>query len=398
MNFESICISNSISDISEDSILFCGDFCPIGRVEEQLSKIQFREFLGEFSTFIDKTVVSLANFEAPFRKSMSKRISKTGPSLSVNPEIAKNICDLGFTTFGMANNHILDYGNSSLLYTKQLLESSGISTFGAGSSKEEASKPFAFSLRNRTYAVLACAEREFSAAGDETPGAYCPSMEELIANIQVLSNTYDTVIVSYHAGNEYYRYPSPGLLSRCHKLVDAGAKAVICHHTHVPGAIEIYNLAPIIYSLGNFAFDRGLNRPSDWFTGIAANLSPDETGQLRLTLIPYHQFNKIPAIQLFSDDQNSKFIDFLKAQKEVLGDSKRLYSEWDRWCTKNREEYLGRILGMGRVAKKLFKIFRFPLLRLSGKKQLYMFNLINCPSHREVLLTLLEGNSKQDRE
>jgi poly-gamma-glutamate synthesis protein (capsule biosynthesis protein) len=41
-----------------------------------------------------------------------------------------------------------------------------------------------------------------------------------------------------------------------HRLIDAGADALICHHTHTLQTIEQYHGHPIYYSIGNFIFDQ----------------------------------------------------------------------------------------------------------------------------------------------
>jgi poly-gamma-glutamate synthesis protein (capsule biosynthesis protein) len=40
------------------------------------------------------------------------------------------------------------------------------------------------------------------------------------------------------------------------QLVDAGADALVCHHTHTLQTIETYRGRSIYYSIGNFIFDQ----------------------------------------------------------------------------------------------------------------------------------------------
>ncbi|MDA9986376.1 CapA family protein [bacterium] len=61
-------------------------------------------------------------------------------------------------------------------------------------------------------------------------------------------------IIYIHGGLEYRFYPSPLARKIAHLLVDNGAKAVIFHHSHIKGAIELYNERYIFYGLGNFLF------------------------------------------------------------------------------------------------------------------------------------------------
>lgn len=43
---------------------------------------------------------------------------------------------------------------------------------------------------------------------------------------------------------------------QAHEYIDAGADALICHHTHTLQSIEEYHGKPIYYSIGNFIFDQ----------------------------------------------------------------------------------------------------------------------------------------------
>lgn len=395
-SIDSIRVVNKTYDIPDESIVFLGDFCPIGRAEAILTDKNLDELMGDFIGFIRKPAISLANLESPFQYPGSSPIRKAGPSISLNPLIADAVSRMGISAFSLANNHIMDYGSSSLMYTVKMLSSHGSSVFGAGPTLAEAAVPFSFTLGKRSYAILAFAEMEFSAASVGRAGAYCPTMDELLPRLQDLSNIYETVIVSYHGGNEFYGYPSPCLQSRCRKMVHAGASAVICHHSHVQGAIEVYEGAPIVYGLGNFIFDRGLSKPSGWYCGYAACLSPAENNLLTISIIPFHQFDEHPAVRLFSESECKELSLTIQHQISVVVDQNKLEVEWFKWCEKQREEYLGRLLGMNKLSKKIFKLLKFPLMRLSHAKRLYMFNLINCPSHREVLLTLLQDRYTRD--
>jgi poly-gamma-glutamate capsule biosynthesis protein CapA/YwtB (metallophosphatase superfamily) len=53
---------------------------------------------------------------------------------------------------------------------------------------------------------------------------------------------------------------------------DAGANAVIGHHTHIISGHEVYKEAPIFYSLGNFCFDWEGLRNLPWNKGMIVRL------------------------------------------------------------------------------------------------------------------------------
>jgi poly-gamma-glutamate synthesis protein (capsule biosynthesis protein) len=64
------------------------------------------------------------------------------------------------------------------------------------------------------------------------------------------------IIVSLHWGGEHTLKPIPLQRQQAHDLIDAGADALICHHTHTLQTIEQYQGKPIYYSIGNFIFDQ----------------------------------------------------------------------------------------------------------------------------------------------
>ena len=64
------------------------------------------------------------------------------------------------------------------------------------------------------------------------------------------------VIVSLHWGGEHTLKPVPSQRLEAHRLINAGADALICHHTHTLQTIEHYRGKPIYYSIGNFIFDQ----------------------------------------------------------------------------------------------------------------------------------------------
>ena len=66
-----------------------------------------------------------------------------------------------------------------------------------------------------------------------------------------------------------------------HRLIDAGASAVIGAHPHVTQPIETYRGRPIVYSLGNFVFDYYPNDPAVW-TGWLVRLRARRSGEIGL--------------------------------------------------------------------------------------------------------------------
>lgn len=170
----------------------------------------------------------------------------------------------GFDLLSLANNHALDYGAEGLLGGIALLNEAGIKTVGAGEDLNAAGKPAIFEINGLRLGFLAYANVpiEFNGfdvssweAGPETAGLLWGTPERIAADVGRLVTEVDHVIVLLHSGREYQRSPSDIQISLSVAAIDAGATAVIGHHTHVLQPVEQRNGGIIAYGLGNFAFD-----------------------------------------------------------------------------------------------------------------------------------------------
>ncbi|MDU2077138.1 MAG: CapA family protein, partial [Veillonella sp.] len=155
----------------------------------------------------------------------------------------------------LANNHSLDQGVEGLTTTLNLLKQHKIAHAGAGANLKEAKKPFIFEKDDIRIGFYLCTENEFTMATCHTMGANPFDVLDSFDEVKVLKAQCDYVIVLYHGGKEFYRYPSPMLQRYCRKFVDSGANLVICQHNHCVGSREDYQGGTIIYGQGNFIFN-----------------------------------------------------------------------------------------------------------------------------------------------
>ena len=125
----------------------------------------------------------------------------------------------------------MDYGAQGLRDTMEILSTHDISYTGAGESLGRAQQPFIFRADGKTIGVYACAEHEFTIAGKASPGANPFDPLYSLDHISELKQKCDYVIVTYHGGKEYYRYPSPRLSEVCRKIAQKGADLVLCQHS-----------------------------------------------------------------------------------------------------------------------------------------------------------------------
>src|SRR5690606_19647437 len=123
-------------------------------------------------------------------------------------------------------------GGAGVVDTIAACRAAGIDIVGAGPDAESAARPAIIEYEGWKIGVLAAAEREFNAAGPDTPGAHIFDPLETLERVRALKSACDYVIFLYHGGIEYYPYPSPMLQRLCRAVVRHGADLVLCQHSH----------------------------------------------------------------------------------------------------------------------------------------------------------------------
>ncbi len=178
-----------------------------------------------------------------------------------NPERVALLKEMGVDLALLANNHVFDYGKEAVLDTFETLETADIAYFGAGRNLEEAMKPYYVELDGITIAFVAASRAEKNKmtpqATESEPGILrCYDTELFLNVIKEADANADIVLACVHWGTEYSTVLEEVQLTTGKLYLDAGADAVIGSHSHCLQGMEIYDGKPIIYSLGNFWFNR----------------------------------------------------------------------------------------------------------------------------------------------
>jgi poly-gamma-glutamate capsule biosynthesis protein CapA/YwtB (metallophosphatase superfamily) len=163
-----------------------------------------------------------------------------------------------FDAVSVANNHSGDYGAEAFLETLTRLKAARLPYFGGGRDLSEAHAPLLLKKHGVTIALLGYDEfhpRSFEAA-PERAGVAWAEEEQIVLDITRARAAGAQVVLPFlHWGWENEPAPSARQRELARAMIDAGASAVIGAHPHVPQGAEMYRGKPIIYSLGNFAFD-----------------------------------------------------------------------------------------------------------------------------------------------
>ena len=176
------------------------------------------------------------------------------------PEWLNTLRQHGITHLNLANNHSIDQGRDGLIDTKQNIEKAGMTALGAGQDMTEASLPVLLASQPRNVWLvpsLRLALENYAYLPDK-PCVSQEPMDSLLQRIDNLRKADSTavIIVSLHWGGEHTRQPVPRQRMEAHRLINAGADILVCHHTHTLQTIEEYHGKKIYYSIGNFIFDQ----------------------------------------------------------------------------------------------------------------------------------------------
>lgn len=377
--------------MESNQIIIGGDVCPTASNVDLFCNGDVDTLFGKrIREIVDNSNGLIFNLEVPLTDEMEP-IIKSGPNLIAPAAAIKLLRNLPILCVGLANNHILDQGLKGLRSTLSLLQKSDIPHVGAGYNLSEARGAMALPASDVRICVYACAEHEFTIADQSTAGANPFDPFDSITDIRKLSKQYDRIIVLFHGMKEYYRYPSPETVKRCHALVEAGASIVVCQHSHCIGCAESYLDSHIIYGQGDFCFTHG-NTNDMRRTGLLIGYSPTENS------VEYYPIvNDGHRVQIADSSEGAVILDaFIKRSENILQEG-FIQTSWDRFCDELIGEYTSSMLGsikpkgLAKLTRMLWKAAGVKEGFRSGKAVAAMLNNLQCEAHREVLATILKN-------
>lgn len=340
----------------------------------------------------------LVNLEVPVTEHNPKnKILKTGPHLrtsenSVLPTLQKLNVDL----VTLANNHILDYGEKGLNDTLEFCQNSNIDSIGVGKNRSFANTAKRIELGDHKISIINFAENEWASAKVKTAGANPMDLIDNVKLVQQEKEVSDFVFVIVHGGHEYYNLPSPRMQKQYHFYVDNGADIVVGHHTHCISGYEIYNEAPIYYSLGNFLF----TMPSsydDWYQGIVLEVLIDKNNKLKTKPIFVNQNKNKFMLSLAKDEQVKDLKQSFKNYSSIIQNEGLLQKNWNEFIKNNINSYLRIWSPFTFIKNKYVKAilnklgFKFK----SKKAQAIYLNLMRCESHADLSINVIEEKLKK---
>ena len=216
---------------------------------------------------------------------------------------------LGVDAVSLANNHTMDFGEEHLLATRTRLEEAGISTFGAGTSRDEAARPLTLSFEfgdvTRRVHIIGAMQVQAKLrdeygfyAGRKKAGVNGLSLERTSAAIAQLRamDPSSLIIVFPHWGRNY-QWAGDRLQKAATALTQAGADLILGHGAHMIQQCTFANTSAVVYSLGNFQFNWGgrfgtLGAPPYGMVARVAVAPVDERWHVDLRLYPFLSDNR----------------------------------------------------------------------------------------------------------
>jgi len=370
-------------------ILIGGDIMPAGINEAAFGCGDAEAILGDLLPAFQNADLVIANLEAPLLNTQSP-VHKSGPVLGVPATCIAGLAAMGIDVVGLANNHTMDHGDLGLQSTLATCTEAGIECVGAGSSLEAASRILVRDVLGHRIGFLALAEHEFGIA-TRTRSGVCPLDPVVFSRaIRAQQDTYDSLIVLIHGGNEFYRHARPALQQTCRYLVELGSDLVLCQHSHIVGCYEEYRGGYIVYGQGSFICD-GADKPIFWHEGllISIDLKMGESPDFCVVPLVQSEGGK-PGARLMKGERLLNFQQELQYRCKEIMDPSVVDQNWDEFCEQQRVEYLRRFGALHRLFRLLDRYTGY-IQYLLGRRRIRLdqLNLVRCESHREVLINLL---------
>jgi len=334
--------------------------------------------LEEIAKILRNYDVVLANLENPVGTGGAPH-PKQDPNVAFrcHPDTLKILKDIGVNIVTLANNHMLDYGEHTLLDTLTHVDNAGLMRLGAGKNYQEANKPLTLTIKNLKLAFIgsvflysASTER----ATYRSPGVADYRIRKILAQITDLKMQGYTIIVTLHWGMEYSFFPLPYQVKQARAMVDAGASLILGHGPHYPQGIETYKNADIVYSVGNFIFDEPYVFSKRGFIYGTEMNSNSKLSNRRI--YPFKIVNHCPVLE--PKGENSRLGIFIQALDEICSRKNKAF-----WKNINNIYFQD-------VMKRVFRMksFKFVLLppvsfyfSIGIKNMLKKFNLKNFIRH-----------------
>ncbi|MBR5539022.1 MAG: CapA family protein [Clostridia bacterium] len=180
------------------------------------------------------------------------------PRFNVPQELGDAVVDAGFDIIGLANNHMLDKGESGFLANLDYWETKDVTLIGAYRNREAFDEITVIEQNGISIALLSFTYGTNGLSLPKGSEVYIPYIDdaELAAKVSEAEQLADITIVSMHWGNEFTFKVNDAQRSAANIICENGGDVIIGHHPHCIQPVEWIengeNKTLCVYSLGNF--------------------------------------------------------------------------------------------------------------------------------------------------
>jgi poly-gamma-glutamate synthesis protein (capsule biosynthesis protein) len=229
--------------------------------------------------------VAFGQLETAYSERGSRGSSGPRGAMPHDPSNYPALPDAGFDVLSLASNHMMDWGDDALLDCLDRLESDGIAQIGAGGNLEEACAPAYVDVSGTTIAFLSfcsVAPDSYYAAGEKAgvapmrvlthyepvepdqPGTPAEiytfprerDLQRLRSAVREAGDNADVVILNMHWGIHFIRARIADYQHAvAEAAIDEGVDVIVGQHPHILKGVDFHDGVPILYSLGEFAFE-----------------------------------------------------------------------------------------------------------------------------------------------
>ena len=330
---------------------------------------------------IDECDIVCCNYEGPIVVDTQAKKKKIGPNINNNKENAEKLIKSNFNLFCLANNHIFDYGIEGITNTINFFKERNVKYIGANIDTEEIYQEFIKKINGIKVGIINVAENGFGAAIENEEYGYAYMFNKRAINkIKEVRQQVDKLILVVHAGAEHWDIPLQEIRDSYKMFIDMGVDIIIGHHPHVPQGIEQYKNGLIVYSLGNFAFDRGQGPLNNHTYSIIITLLNDNTFEYELVPITFD--NNVISIDTSSQNVLEGKFEKLCA---ILENNEQYKEEMNRNCITYYEYYKGtysRIFCIykGSIKERMKGFIKKYILRQKFQ-DIWLYHNINIETH-----------------
>lgn len=187
------------------------------------------------------------------------------PRFNVPQELGDAVVDAGFDIVGLANNHMLDKGESGFLANLDYWEKQPVTLIGAYRNREAFDNITVIEQNGISMALLSFTYGTNGLSLPSGSEVYIPYIDdaEVAAKVSEAETLADITIVSMHWGNEFTFRVNDAQRAAAQVICENGGDVIIGHHPHCIQPVEWIesgeNRTLCVYSLGNFMSEMELD-------------------------------------------------------------------------------------------------------------------------------------------